>query len=84
MIFRRIVWVAIGGAIVGVTVLATMGLAGLAGRDMNMVTGIIPTLIMTIGILDLVHLVDSYEEGVAAGLSRDQILRTTVAVTVVP
>ena len=84
VIFRRVVWVAIGGAIVGVTVLATMGLAGLAGRDMNMVTGIIPTLIMTIGILDLVHLVDSYEEGVAAGLTRDQILRTSVAVTVVP
>ena len=84
VIFRRVVWVAIGGAIVGVTVLATMGLAGLAGKDMNMVTGIIPTLIMTIGILDLVHLVDSYEEGVAAGLSRERILRTCVAVTVVP
>ena len=84
VIFRRAVWVLVGGAIVSVAVIATMGLAGLAGRDMNMVTGIIPTLIMTIGILDLVHLVDAYEEGAAAGLSRERILRTTVAVTVVP
>lgn len=84
VIFRRVVWVLIGAAIVSVAVLATMGIAGIFGRDMNMVTGIIPTLIMTIGILDLVHLVDAYEEGAAAGLSRERILRTTVAVTVVP
>jgi predicted RND superfamily exporter protein len=84
VIFRRIVWVAIGAAIVSVAVLATMGIAGLAGRDMNMVTGIVPTLIMTVGVLDLIHLVDSYEEGVASGFSRAQILRTTVALTVVP
>lgn len=84
VMFRRIVWVLIGGAIVSVAVLATMGIAGLAGRDMNMVTGMVPTLIMTVGILDLVHLVDAYEEGAAAGLSKRQILRTTVALTVVP
>ncbi len=84
VIFRRVVWVLVGGAIVSVSVLATLGVAGLAGRDLNMVTGVIPTLIMTIGILDLVHLVDAYEEGAALGLSRDRILRTTVAVTIVP
>ncbi len=82
--FRRVVWVLIGAAIVSVTVLATMGLAGLAGRDMNMVTGIVPTLIMTVAILDLVHLVEAYEEGASLGLAREQILRTTVAVCVVP
>ena len=82
--FRRVVWVLVGAAIVSVAVLATMGLAGLAGRDMNMVTAIVPTLIMTIGILDLVHLVDAYEEGAAAGLTRQQIFRTTIAVTVIP
>ncbi|MCA9679319.1 MAG: MMPL family transporter [Kofleriaceae bacterium] len=82
--FRRVVWVLIGAAIVTVAVLATMGIAGLAGRDMNMVTGIVPTLIMTVGILDLVHLVDSFEEGAQAGLKPADILRTTVALTVVP
>ncbi len=82
--FRRIVWVLIGAAIVSVAVLATMGIAGLAGRDMNMVTGIVPTLIMTVGILDLVHLVEAYEEGAALGYTKEQILRTTVAVCVVP
>lgn len=82
--FRRVVWVLVGAAIVSVAVLATMGIAGLAGRDMNMVTGIVPTLIMTVGILDLVHLVEAYEEGAALGLPKEQILRTTVAVCVVP
>jgi predicted RND superfamily exporter protein len=83
-IFRRIAWVLIGAAIVSVAVAATLGLAGLFGRDMNMVTAIVPTMIMTIGILDMVHLVDAYDEGVAGGIPRARILGTTVAMVVVP
>jgi predicted RND superfamily exporter protein len=86
VIFRRVVWVLLGGAIVGVSVMATLGIAGLLGRDMNMVTAIVPTLIMTVGILDLVHLLDAYDEGRLADptASAAQILRGTVALTVVP
>jgi hypothetical protein len=61
VLFRRFVWVVVGAFIVTVPIAAMLGVAGLAGRDMNMVTAVLPTLIMTIGILDLIHLIDAYE-----------------------
>lgn len=67
VMFRRIVWVLVGAGIVTLANIATLGVAGLAGRDMNMVTAVLPTLIMTIGILDLVHLIDGFEQGAARG-----------------
>jgi len=86
LIFRRVVWVLVGGAIVSIAVIATLGIAGLLGRDMNMVTAIIPTMIMTVGILDLVHLVDAFDEGRAADpkASATRILGSAVAFVVVP
>ena len=84
LLYRRIIWVAVGMGVVTLAVLATLGLAGLAGRDLNMVTGVLPTLIMTIGILDLIHLIDAYEEGHREGLPKPRILTTTLAVVVVP
>jgi predicted RND superfamily exporter protein len=80
LLFRRWIWVAVGVLVVTAANVATLGIAGFAGRDMNMVTAVLPTLIMTIGILDLVHLVDSYEEE-GAGKRR---LATVMALVVVP
>jgi uncharacterized protein len=86
VVFRRIVWVLVGAGIVSVAVLCTLGIAGLFGRDMNMVTAIIPTLIMTVGILDLIHLIDAYQEGHEADpkMAPKQLLRTAVALCIVP
>ncbi len=66
LLFRRLLWVAVGAGIVTLAILTTIGIAGTVGRDLNMVTAVLPTLLMVIGILDLVHLVDSYDE---AGLT---------------
>jgi len=84
LLFRRLIWVVVGAGIVTIAVVATIGIAGAAGRDLNMVTAVLPTLLMTIGILDLVHLIDAYEEGAAAGLDRRRILTASVAGVVVP
>jgi uncharacterized protein len=86
LLTRRLLWVLIGAAVVTVPIAATLGLAGALGRDMNMVTAVLPTLIMTIGVLDLVHLFDAYEDGRSErpDASPRRILVGSVAVVVVP
>jgi len=86
LLFRRWLWVGVGVLVVTAAIGATLGVAGLTGRDMNMVTAVLPSLLMTIGILDLVHLVDAYEEGAEAnpGLSRRRLLAVSLGVVVVP
>lgn len=84
VLFRRWSLVLIGTVVVTLPLVATMGIAGLAGRDMNMVLAILPTLIMTVGILDLVHIVDAYRDGASDGGTPREILRTSVAVVIVP
>ncbi|HTM20165.1 MAG TPA: MMPL family transporter, partial [Kofleriaceae bacterium] len=86
LMFRRLIWVALGALVVTAAIVGTLGVAGLAGRDMNMVTAVLPTLLMTIGILDLIHIVDAYEEGVAANpkVARRRLLAVSLGVVVVP
>ena len=86
LMFRRLIWVGLGLLVVTAAIAGTLGIAGLAGRDMNMVTAVLPTLLMTIGILDLVHLVDAYEEGVVAnpGVAKARLLAVSLGVVVVP
>jgi uncharacterized protein len=67
IMFRRLIWVFIGMAVITIAVVATVGIAVLAGRDLNMVLAVLPTLIMTVGILDLIHFVESYDEHRGAG-----------------
>ncbi len=79
--FRRVIWVVIGFGIVTTSVLATLGVAGLAGRDLNIVTAVLPTFLMTLGILDLVHFVESYDEhGAGQRPTRQLITRSLGAV----
>ncbi len=86
LLFRRLIWVGVGVVAVSLATLATMGVAGAAGRDMNMVMAALPTLIMTIGILDLVHLIDAFEHDYARDptASRRRILITSMGVVIVP
>lgn len=86
LLTRRLAWVLIGAVVVTIPIAATIGLAGFLGRDMNMVTAVLPTLIMTVGILDLVHLFDAYEDGraEAPGAPPRRVLVGSVALVVVP
>lgn len=84
VLFRRWSLVLIGTVVVTIPLVATMGIAGATGRDMNMVLAILPTLIMTVGILDLVHIIDAFRDGTAKDRTPLQILRTNVAVVIIP
>lgn len=81
---RRIVWVLFGLAVVTIAVMGTIGIAGAMGRDLNMVTAVLPTLIMTVGILDLVHFIDAYDEGHYGKKPSRELLVRSLAVVVMP
>jgi uncharacterized protein len=49
-------------AIVGVGSVWLMGIYGLAGRDINMVTMVMPTLVLVIGVSDCVHMLTHVAE----------------------
>lgn len=72
LLFRRLVWVGVGVAIISMSTVLVAGIFGATGGQMNMVTSIVPTLILTVGILDLVHLVEARDEAAETG-------RTTTA-----
>ncbi|HUH02896.1 MAG TPA: MMPL family transporter, partial [Kofleriaceae bacterium] len=63
VLFRRLAWVLLALGIIVVATVATAGLFGALDRKLNMVTSIVPTLILTVGVLDLVHLISAREEG---------------------
>lgn len=62
VLFRRLAWVLLALGIIVVATVATAGLFGALDRKLNMVTSIVPTLILTVGVLDLVHLISAREE----------------------
>lgn len=83
LLFGRWVWVAVGAAVATVTVVATLGIAGWAGRDLNMVTGALPTLLITVGLMDLVHLIDAGTGGGRRALAAMAVIAAPCAVNTV-
>lgn len=57
-------------ATVGVTVVLTLGAMGLTGEPLNLLTNMIPPLLVTIGLAEAVHLVLRWEELAGEGLDR--------------
>jgi predicted RND superfamily exporter protein len=63
--------------VVGAGALWLVGVMGLAGRDINMVTMVLPTLVMIIGISDIAHLLSHAARDQRPGESRrDRVVRT--------
>jgi hypothetical protein len=72
VLFRRVAWVLLALGIIVVATVATAGLFGVLDRKLNMVTSIVPTLILTVGVMDLIHLISARQEDAGdlrAGLS---------------
>jgi predicted RND superfamily exporter protein len=53
--FRRVIPVVVTLAVVGATTVGLMGIYGLAGRDINMVTLVMPTLVLVVCTANCVH-----------------------------
>lgn len=65
--FRNLWCTLVPGAIVGLTLASAVGLAGMFGVKLNMITTIVIPLSMAVGIADSVHVIAAYRERLAAG-----------------
>lgn len=71
---------------VGISVVISMGLYKLTGKSMSMMTTMVPTLIMVIGVADSIHIINHYFERVldSGGRSKRDILVNTIRVIGIP
>ena len=78
------VFLALGA--VGISVGISMGLYKLTGRSMSMMTTMVPTLIMVIGVADSIHIINHYFERARnpRGASKREILARTISVIGIP
>ena len=67
LMFRNLWCTLIPGAIVGLTLASAVGLAGMFGVKLNMITTIVIPLSMAVGIADSVHVIAAYRERLAQG-----------------
>ena len=56
LVYGRLIPVLVSLGVVGVATVWLMGIYGLAGRNINMVTLVLPTLILVIGVTDCIHI----------------------------
>jgi len=78
LLFRRVVPVVITLLVIGVASLWLMGLYGALGRETNMVTMVLPTLMLIIGVADCVHFL-GHASKTQEGISRDERVRKSLA-----
>ena len=71
---------------VGLSVGISMGLYNLSGRELSMLSTMVPSLIMVIGVADSIHIINHYfgEARSAVGLSRRKLLTRTISVIGIP
>ncbi|HJN73530.1 MAG TPA: MMPL family transporter [Myxococcota bacterium] len=74
VLYRRILPVVVTMGTVGIAATWLMGAFGAAGRDINMVTMVLPTLVVIIGISDCVHIL-SHAAQQAEGTRRQRVVK---------
>ena len=81
--FRRTIPVAVTLAVVGATTVCLMGIYELAGRDINMVTLVMPTLVLVVCTANCVHVL-VYASNLPDGLSQRERVVQTVGTLATP
>ena len=76
LLFRRLGPVVVALSIVLVTMLAVMGLYGAAGLDINMITMVLPTIVVIVGVADAIHLLLHQAENGGNEADRESTLRS--------
>lgn len=76
------VFLSIGSVALSVGIV--IGIYNLTGTEINMVTTMVPTLIMVIGVADSIHIINHYFEQSRKGGTKKEILTRTIAVIGVP
>ena len=76
--FRRWAYVAMAGAPAAVAVLWLAGAMSMIGQDVNVLTNIIPVLVMVIVFSDALHLLFGIRHNIADGMELDDAIETGV------
>ncbi|MCH8239620.1 MAG: MMPL family transporter [Proteobacteria bacterium] len=76
--FRRWAYVAMAGVPAGVAVLWLAGGMAMAGQDVNVLTNIIPVLVIVIVFSDALHLLFGIRHNIAEGMALEKAIETAV------
>lgn len=77
LFFRKLLGVVAPLTVVGVSILIAMAFAGLVGWKLDLMFGLLPTLLIAVGVADAVHILSEFRNHyVAAGDRREAVRRT--------
>ncbi len=83
-IFRSWRLVAAVGGVVTVGTLVALGALGLAGKQINMITVVLPTLVIVLGLADAVHFPAAFARAQVAGRPRGEAVAAALKQVAVP
>ncbi|MEM7038292.1 MAG: MMPL family transporter, partial [Bacteroidota bacterium] len=63
---------------VGLAMIWTLGFMGLTGKNLDMVSELLPSIIFVVGIADMIHLLTRYQQDIKSGLDREAGMRATL------
>tara|TARA_Y100000814_G_scaffold78950_1_gene51213 strand:- start:112 stop:1788 length:1677 start_codon:yes stop_codon:yes gene_type:complete len=78
LLFRNLSGVLLPFAAVFITVLWVLGIMGALGLTINIVTYIVPTLVLIIGVADSIHIMLKFQENLLNGNSKRESIRITI------
>lgn len=76
LLFRNLWCTVIPTTVVGLTLMSTIGVAGMFSVKLNMITTIVMPLAIAVGVADTVHLISGFRERLGLGLGREEALRS--------
>lgn len=77
-IFRRVRGIVIALSSVGLGMLIFMGLMGLWGRELSMMSALYPVLMIIVGTSDVIHIMSKYIDELRKGIDRKTAINTTI------
>ena len=77
-IFRRIRGIIIALSSVGIGMLIFMGILGLWGRELSVMSALYPVLMVIVGTSDVIHIMSKYIDELRKGVSRTVAVNTTI------
>lgn len=70
--------------VIGFSIMVAMGLAGYVGYPISTATAAAPVIILTVGVANCVHILETFRQGLAAGLDRESAVIGSVQANLAP
>ncbi len=76
VLFRNVWCTIVPTVVIGLTLASAIGLAGILGVKLNIITTIVIPLAMAVGVADTVHIIAAYRERLEHGLDQHEAMRS--------